>query len=412
MDLDGIFRYSEIKIREFLKIFPVVVIIGVRQAGKTTLSKKIVPNWYYVDMEDEDDFDRVSHDLKFFFTQYPRHVIIDEAQEYPALFRTLRGIIDKNPNDNGRYILTGSSNPELLNKISESLAGRVGIIELGTLKAGEFLKKPLSPFYKLFNEKLKKKSLPSGQAPIKLKQMLEFWLKGGYPKPLLKGGFLFYQQWMDNYKKTYINRDLAKLFPRLNRLAYRRFLSMLCQLSGTIINKRELGRAVEVNEKTIREYLEIAEGTFLFSILQSFEKNIKKSITKMPKGYIRDSGLLHHLIKITSLEDLYNHPIVGKSFEGFVISEISKGLLATMITNWNLYYYRTKNKAEIDLIIDGPFGILPIEIKKGLSVNRSKLKFLSQFIEEHNLPFGLVINQSETTEWLTENIFQLPVGWL
>jgi len=245
-------------------------------------------------MEDEDDFDRVSNDLKFFFHQHPKHVIIDEAQEYPPLFRTLRGVIDKNPNENGRYILTGSSNPELLSNISESLAGRVGIIELGTLKAGEFFKKPISSFYKLFSEKLNKKNLPKGQAPIDLNQTLEFWLKGGYPKPLLSNSFEFYQQWMDNYKKTYINRDIAKLFPRLNKLAYRRFLSMLCQLSGTIINKSELGRAVEVSEKTIREYLEITEGTFLFSILPSFKKNIKKSIVKMPKGYIRDSGLLHH----------------------------------------------------------------------------------------------------------------------
>lgn len=411
MKLDGIFRYSEKKIIDFLKYFPVVAIIGARQVGKTTISKKVAPDWYYVDMEDENDFDMISHDPKFFFKSHPKHVIIDEAQEYPKLFKTLRGIIDKSPQETGRYILTGSSSPELLNQISESLAGRIGIIELGTLKASEFFKKPLSPFYKLFSQKLNKEKLPLKQAPIELKNMLNFWLRGGYPKPI-SDNFELYQQWMDNYKKTYINRDIAKLFPRLNRLAYRRFLSMLCQLSGTIINRRELARAIEVNEKTIREYLEIAEGTFLFRLLSSFEKNSKKAITKMSKGYIRDSGLLHHLLKITNLEELYRHPVIGKSFEGFVIDEISKGLSSTMATNWGLHYHRTKNKAEIDLIIEGSFGILPIEIKRGISINRGKLRSLSQFIKDKKLSFGLVINQSEQPKWLTEKIFQLPVGWL
>ena len=217
---------------------------------------------------------------------------------------------------------------------------------------------------------------------------------------------------MENYRTTYINRDVAKLFPRINRLAYRRFLNMLCQLSGTIINRSEIGRAIEVSEKTIREYLEIAHGTFIFRLLTSYEKNIEKTVTKMPKGYIRDTGLLHFLLKIPDQDGLYNHPIVSKSFEGYVIEEIYKGLQATSITNWEFFYYRTKNKAEIDLIIDGPFGVLPIEIKQGSTVKRSSLMTLSKFIEEHHLPFGLLINQSNKAEWITKSIFQLPVGWL
>jgi hypothetical protein len=217
---------------------------------------------------------------------------------------------------------------------------------------------------------------------------------------------------MENYYKTYISRDIANLFPRLNKIAYQRFISILGKLSGTIINKSELARAIEINEKSVREYLNIAEGTFLWRHLLSFENNVIKSVIKMPKGHIQDSGLLHYLLKINSLDELYHHPIIGNSFEGFVIEELIKGLQAIPVYNWQSYYYRTRSGAEIDLILDGAFGILPIEIKYGSKVEFRKLKSLANFIEEHKAPFGLLINQADTAKWLTPTIYQLPVEWL
>ncbi|NGX60591.1 MAG: hypothetical protein K940chlam9_00053 [Chlamydiae bacterium] len=412
MKFDGIPRFAEEKVRKLLLSFPVVAIIGARQVGKTTLAKKIGSDWKYFDLEDDGDFDLLSYDPKFFFSQYPEKVILDEAQEYPALFRTLRGVVDQNPKWKGRFLLTGSSSPDLLKNLSESLAGRVAIVELGTLKAREYYQKPISPFYHLFEQKLDPENLPKEPPDLTISHMQKVWLRGGYPEPLLEGEEVFYNQWMENYRQTYLNRDIAKLFPRLNRVAYRRFLSMLCQLSGTIINRSELGRAVEVGESTIRDYLDIAEGTFLFRVVSSFERKIEKAVTKMPKGYIRDSGLLHYLLKLGDIESLLGHPIVGKSFEGFILDEISKGLHATMVTNWQCGYYRTVKKGEIDLIIDGPFGTLPIEIKRGEKIDRRKLKTLSSFVEEHHLPFGLLINQSEAPGWISKTIYQLPVGWI
>ncbi len=410
--MTGVKRNIEHKISLLLTQFPIVAIIGARQVGKTTLSKNIMPDWQYFDLEKLRDYDRISHDPDFFFEQHAEHLIIDEAQEYLDLFRVLRGIVDEKPDQNGRFILTGSSNPELLNHVSETLAGRVAIVELGTLKANEFYEKPLSDFYQLFETKLSPKQFIQGKAPLSLSEMHMLWLKGGYPKPLIKQELVFYQQWMDNYRKTYVNRDLAKLFPRLNKLAYNRFLSILSKLSGTIINKSDVARSIEVSEGTIREYLTIADGTFLWRQLYGFEKNVVKAIVKMPKGYIRDTGLLHYLLRISEQEDLYNDPVVGRSFESFVIEELLKGLEATMVANWQAYYYRTRNGAEIDLILDGPFGTLPIEIKYGSSVNFKQLATLSNFIEEHQLPFGMLINQSDKIEWLTPKIVQMPVGWL
>ena len=410
--MDWLNRNITPKIKQLLENFPAVAILGARQVGKTSLSRSICPDWKYIDLEKPKDIEQISYDPNFFFEQNPEALIIDEAQAYPALFPVLRGVIDANRTQKGRFILTGSSSPDLISHISESLAGRVAIIELGTLKTNEYHKKPLSPFYQLFSNKLSRENLVLGEPALTRADIEKVWLRGGYPEPILNQDELYFNQWMENYQSTYIHRDIARLFPRLNKQTFQRFITMLSKLSGTIVNKSNVGRALEVSEKTAREYIHIVEGTFIWRSLPSYEKNIVKSIIKMPKGYIRDSGLLHNLLKITDTETLYSDPIVGNSFESFVIEEIIKGLEATNATNWDACYYRTRNGAEIDLILDGPFGTCPIEIKYGSHTPLKQLVTLNQFVEEHQLPFGVLINQSNTLEWLTKNIIQIPVGYI
>lgn len=400
------------KIGQLLELFPAVVIIGARQTGKTTLAKQLRPNWRYLDLENPNDFDQLSHDPLLYFLQYPDDIIIDEAQSYPKLFEILRGIIDRHRQQKGRFILTGSSSPELTKLISESLAGRVAVVEISTLKINEYYQKPLSPFYELFNDKLSKESIITGKAPYSINETKTVWLKGGYPEPIIANNEIFYEQWMENYYTNYIYRDISKLFPKLNKIKYQRFIKMLGKLSGTIINRSDLARALEISEGSVREYLKIADGTFIWRELPSFENSIIKSIVKMPKGYIRDSGLLHHLLNIRTQDDLFNHPSVGYSFESFVIDEILKGINATNVTNWNAHYFRTRKGVEVDLILQGYFGTLPIEIKYSSNVKMKNLNSLNDFIEKHNLPFGIVINLSEEVTWLSEKIVQIPVGWL
>ncbi len=401
------------KINRLLEMFPAVAILGARQCGKTTLSKALKPNWLYVDMEKPSDFNRIDLDPELFFSQNNEHVIINEAQISSRVFEVLRGVIDSNRKQAGRFILTGSSSPELLSNISESLAGRVAIVELGTLKANELFGTRLSEFYNIFEASDPKQCLTGISKPeLSLRQMQIAWYQGGYPEPVLEKSKDFYLQWMENYENTYIYRDIARLYPKLNKVAYQRFLTMLCKLSGTIINKADVARALEVSEGSIREYLNIANGTFLWRTLPSYEKSKAKSIVKMPKGYIRDSGLLHMLLRITDVERLYSDPVVGNSFEGFVIEEIIKGLSSLMLTHYSGYYYRTRGGAEIDLILDGPFGTIPIEIKYSSTVTAKKLKHMENFLVENNLPFGILINQSSSACWLKDNIFQLPVNYL
>ncbi|MEO1944883.1 MAG: ATP-binding protein, partial [Candidatus Thioglobus sp.] len=401
------------KINALLKMFPAVAILGPRQCGKTTLAQQLRPDWMYVDLEKPSDFNRIISDPEFFLQQNEQNVIIDEAQKAPQLFNVLRGVIDQNRTQKGRFILTGSSSPALLKSISESLAGRIATIELGTLKCNELHAKPLSRFYKLFEKKLDKVFFKSlGSAKLNTKQLQKSWFKGGYPEPVLSKQKNFYAQWMQNYEQNYIYRDVAALFPKLNKVTYQRFLTMLCKLSGTILNKKQLAHALETSDSSVQEFLRIATGTFIWRQQHVYSKSVSKSILKMPKGHVRDSGLLHSLLRIHDISDLYNDPIIGSSFESFVIEEISKGLNATMTTNWDTFYYRTRSNAEVDLIIEGPFGVLPIEIKYGLNTSADKLKHLEKFIKDNQLEFGLLINQAKDAHWLSRHVFQLPATYL
>jgi len=409
--MDGFTRALAPKIISLLKEFPLVAILGVRQCGKTTLAKQLCPDWRYVDLEDPDDFDLFDRDPKFFFSTNPHSVIFDEAQENPELFKILRGVVDKEREKKGRFILTGSSHPELLSHISESLAGRIAVVELGTLKFSEYFRKPLSPLYSLLSKsKIEGHEFSHLEPQISAAEVRKFWLRGGYPEPLFRVGS--WNNWMDNYRKSYVNRDIRKLFPRLDLIRFRRFLSMLATLSGTIINRADLAAAVEVSEPSIKDYIDIAHGTYVWRNLPSLERNVGKAVTKMPKGYIRDSGLLHFMLKISTLEALVQNPIVGRSFEGFVTEELLKGLEASTATHWTAHYYRTRNRAEIDLVIDGEFGLLPIEIKTGLQIRGSDFGTLKLFIKEQNLPLGLLINNSDKVEWIADRILQMPVGCL
>lgn len=391
--------------------YPVIAIIGARQVGKTTLAKTLAPDFMYLDLEKASDFDRISHDAEFFFKQHPQHIIFDEAQTLPELFLLLRSVIDEDRQTCGRFILTGSSSPELLENISETLAGRISIIELGTLKANEYYHQPLSSFYEIFQQPLKKEHVVISKPQRSIAQTQDFWLTGGYPEPISKSSE-FYRDWMVDYHSTYLNRDIAKLFPKLDKIAYRRFLTMLAKLANKQINKSDIGRALAVSEPTVSRYLEIASGTFLWRQLPSFDKNINKSMVKMPKGYIRDSGLLHHLLHINDLESLQSDPIAGLSFEAFIIEEILKGLQDAKVRDVEAHYYRTRSGAEVDLVLIGSFGLLPIEVKYGYKVIRQQLRSLTDFIKNNNCAFGMVINQSEHVEWLTEDIIQIPAGCL
>jgi predicted AAA+ superfamily ATPase len=410
-------RNLQSKIEELLVFFPVVLIVGARQTGKTTLAKKCRPDWAYYDLENSRDYERISGDFDFFFSENPKHIIFDEAQELPQLFKELRGVIDSDRQLKNRFILTGSSSPELLEEVSDSLAGRIGIVEVGTLKMNELQSRPLPEFYNIFSSVLDSNSLEHlknqkivQKTPTTNPDVLDILLRGGYPEPVIAQDEIFFNLWMENYFQTYINRDIKKLFPRLDGIKFRRFIRILSSLSGTIINKAAVARSLDINEVTVRDYLDMAHNTFIWRLIPSYEKAKIKSVTKMPKGVFRDSGLNHYLANIVSREQMLNSSTVGYDFESFVIEELIRGLQASDVTRWDYYYYRTRNGAEIDIILEGNFGVLPIEIKFGSHTQLRQLTSLRKFIAENKLPFGVVINNSNEIRLLCDSVIQIPVA--
>ena len=375
----------------------------------------VCPDWKYFDLERPSDFQLISSDEEFFFQNYPAKIIIDEAQQLPQLFSTLRSVVDDQRSVKGRFLITGSSSPEIIRGLSESLAGRVATIELSPMKCNELVNQSLPDFYSLLvnaEQQNIQAALLALTSPLSREQMISQWFSGGYPEPLLADDKEFYYYWMDNYIQNYLDRDIRKLFPRLNIQNYHRFLQLLSNLSCHHLVQSDIAKSIEISSSTVKDYLDIIHNTFLWRNLYSFEKNKKKSVQKMPKGFFRDSGLLHYLLKIKSHEDLLVHPIAGFSFESFVIEEIIRGLQATSATNLDYYHYRTRDKAEVDLIIDGFFGVIPVEVKLGVIIPKRSLKSMTVLLDDINAPLGIVVNNSTSIERLTEKIIQIPVNYL
>lgn len=395
-------------------MFPAVAIIGPRQCGKSTLVNAVRPDWKYYDLERPDDYQLISSDPLGFFSRQPEKVIIDEAQEFPELFKVLRGIIDQDRKAAGRFLLTGSSSPEIVKGLSESLAGRLATIELWPLKAAEFYDRPFPPAYDLLCDSgTELDGLGSMKPVVEPNQVYEHWLSGGYPEPRIKSQVQpeFHGLWMDEYFADYIRRDIQRLFPRINTHTFRLFIQTLSFHSGNIINQSEVARALGVSSPTVRDYLEILHNTFIWRNLRSYEHNSLKKVQKMPKGFFRDQGILHHLLKIDEVDSLLLHPTAGPSFEAFVIEEIIRGFQCTMKAGIDLHFYRTKDKSEIDLIVSGPFGVIPIEIKLGYKVNQRMLTSLKNFISDTGTRFGILVNNADRVEFLTDNIVQIPARY-
>lgn len=408
-------RSLEDKINRLLTMFPVVAVIGPRQCGKSTLVRRLRPDWKYYDLESPDDYQLISSDPKGFLNLHPGELIIDEAQQYPELFRVLRGVIDADRSRKGRFLLTGSSSPEIVRGITESLAGRIVTVELWPFKQNEFRETELSGCYQRLTEKATDpRDFLDLKPVLPLPESLMIWLRGGFPEPLIAGGNNddFYRQWMESYLINYVGRDIRQLFPRLNIHNFRRFLTLLAQFSGHQLNMSDIARVLEVSVSTVKDYLDIIHQTFLWRNLPPFTGNCLKKVQKAKKGFFRDQGLLHSFLRITDLDRLLLHPVAGFSFESFVTEEIIRGLQATMATQLEFSYYRTIDRSEVDLIIEGDFGTVPVEIKLGSVVKKGSLRGLENFLLDTGSSFGIVVNSGKRPELLSDRIVQLPVNYL
>ncbi len=327
----------------------------------------------------------------------------------------MRGTIDSDRGRKGRFILTGSSSPHIVRAITQSLAGRIATVEMWPFKQGEFYEKAISDCYGLMTDRqTRAEDFLQLQPVIAPLQSTTVWFHGGFPEPLIEGEHhpLFWPQWQENYVASYVARDIRALFPRLNIHNFRRFLTLLAQYSGHQLNMSDMARALEIGVSTVKDYLDIIHHTFIWRNLPPYTKNSLKKVQKAKKGFFRDQGLLHYLLKIADADQLALHPVAGLSFESFVIEEIIRGLQTTLSAGLEFNYYRTIDKSEIDLIVAGDFGVIPIEIKLGSIVKRRNLRSLENFITENKCAFGILVNRGRRVELLGNKMLQIPVHFL
>lgn len=408
-------RHIQSHLQTLLMHFPCVVLTGVRQCGKTTLLNTLGGEWQHFDMENSADRQQLLTDPDLFFRLHPDKVVIDEAQLAPPLFSALRVAIDRDRTRKGRFLLSGSSSPELVKQISESLAGRVARLEMAPLSLSEAWQLPPSPLYSLLANGAPMADIQAASAArLTLQQVRDYWFQGGYPEPWLNGNEAFRTLWHRHYIDAYLLRDIGALFPNLNRDRFRQFIALLSQLSGSILNNADIARTLGVSEPTVRDWLNIAHDTFLWRHIPAWDRSAVKQLVKHPKGFLRDSGLLHRLLRIPDIDMLTTHPAVGKSWEGVVVETLLRGFENAGI-DVTPFHYRTRGGAEVDLILEGPFGksnLLPVEIKLTQQSDKRALRTLADFVTAHDCPLGLVINNDERPRWLDERILAIPAAAL
>ena len=328
---------------------PSVALIGPRQVGKTTIALNIADETssIYLDLESSIDLEKVRDIVAFHDDNVSKLIILDEVQRLPEIFSQLRGIIDKERrkgNKAGQFLFLGSASIDLLQQSSESLAGRIAYIELYPIDVLEY-------------------------AGDNIDMMNTLWVRGGFPESLLSASDQDSLSWRRHFIRTYLERDIPMLGPRIPAETLERFWTMLAHNQGTVMNAAHLARNLEVSGVTIGRYLDLMVDLLLVRRLKPWTFNVGKRLVRAPKIYVRDSGITHALLNIGNYTDLLGHPVVGGSWEGFVIENI----LSVTPSHAQPFYYGTPTGAEIDLIIEfSPTEKWAIEIKRNSTPAVSK----------------------------------------
>lgn len=344
-----IHRTLEDKLIQGLKSMPVVVILGPRQVGKTTLALEFAKPLldkpvHYLDLELDSDLAKLDDPESYLRRFENQLLVIDEVQRKPDLFRIIRGLVDirkRAGEKSGHFLLLGSASKDLLQQSSETLAGRIRYLELTPFTANELHQNdPLG-----FNlEKL--------------------WFRGGFPDSYLAESDQESWNWRQDFITTYVEKDIPLFGPQVPATRMKRFWMMLAHYHGQQANLSDIGKSLEVSHTTIKTYLDTLQDFFMVRQLQPWSGNTKKRLVKTPKIYIRDSGLLHNLLQIQNFDHLLGHPIIGASWEGFVVETI----LNTISSAWTPSYYRSSNQAEIDLVLEkGNQEVWAIEVKRSIA---------------------------------------------
>ena len=373
-------RDQAASLRLHLRTFPVVLVAGPRQSGKTTLVRAELPSWKYVDLENPTDLDLLSSDPEGFLAANPRKLIIDEAQRYPQLFPLLRTVVDRRRRP-GSFVLTGSAAPPLMRQSGETLAGRIGVLEMAPFGCSELAARP--------------------------RWLAQRWFWGGLPPLYALSDAQRKTAWLEQYVSSFLERDIPAMGIHVAPVRLRKLWMMLAHVHGGLLNISDLARSLDLSVPSIAHHLDILEGAFMIRRLQPYHANISKRLVKSPKLYIRDTGLLHHLAGLRQPQDLETWPGRGNSWEGFVLEE----LIRRAKSRWpapSFYFWRTQAGAEADLIIENGRTRLVVEIKAGSSLSSKGLLGIRQCMTDLHLRSGFVIYRGERALKLAPGLSAVP----
>ena len=324
-------RLIEKKLRTQLNAFPVVALLGPRQCGKSTLAKLLIKefNAVYLDLELHSDLNKLTDAEGFLRANQGRLVCLDEIQRKPDLFPLLRALCDMTGRSS-QYLVLGSASPDLLQQSSETLAGRIAYVDLTP-----FLLAELDP---------------------DVEQKL--WIRGGFPDSFLAASDGQSHVWRQQFIRTFLERDIGAFAFGASPVTMRRLWTMLAHGNAQLFNASRLADALGVSSPTVRQYVEFLEHTYMLRVLRPWHQNMKKRLVKSPKIFLGDTGLLHTLLDIEEMNQLFGHPVYGASWESFVVNQV-----ASAMPEWQAYFYRTAKGDEIDLVLKKGRQLLAVECK-------------------------------------------------
>ena len=409
-------RVMEKTIKKMVNEFPVIVISGARQVGKSTMLQMIKEdNMNYVTLDDLDARNLALSDPKYFLEQYSHPLLIDEIQYAPNLLPYIKMIVDdekfkalkNNTEVKSLFWLTGSQQFKVMKDVSESLAGRVGVLNLYSLSNSE-----IKGYERLlFTPKLDELKKNENIVHCDSKEIFERIFNGGMPS--IATGAIERSNYFSSYINTYIERDVKQLLNVGKTIEFYNFMQYIAVRTAQELNYSTIAKEIGVDSKTIKNWISILESSGIIYLLQPFSSNLSNRIIKAPKLYFMDTGLCSYLAKYPNPETLEIGALSGAIFETFVVSEIIKNITSHGLDpKMNLYYYRDKDQKEVDLLYIEGDTIYPIEIKKGISPNNPDKNFAVLSKYSNDIATGIVICMTQKLQPINKNCWLCPVSLL
>ncbi len=346
-----VYRVAEQALRRYLNVFPVVGLTGPRQSGKSTLLQHVLPEYGYVTFDDPKNILSFKEDPEGFLKNYSEKIIFDEVQYVPELFNYIKIKVDQRRSFYGNFVLTGSSQFQFLHHVTESLAGRIGLMSL----------------------------LPFQYAEMPMPRLPESIFRGSYPELVMRN-YLESDLWFASYIETYLSKDVRAIANVGDIHDFRRFLQLLAARATQLLDMSSFSRDIGVSVPTIKKWLSILEASYIIFIVPPFYENHGKRIVKSPKVYFYDTGLISYFTGITTFDQYDKGPMAGSLFENYVVSEIVKKELHTATLS-EVFYFRTQDKVEIDLIVDRKSSRDYIEIKKTATFHPKLVQAIKKYAD-------------------------------